>query len=149
MRTTILLLVLVASITTVATVSIVPQDAVAQSYYPRVTSTPINDEITLQKTEVILSVPQDNVLPWGFVTGQEHNYVPDYPAIIQFHKDGEAVHFAQVDINNDGSYEYKFRALSVDLQTGYITHVFEGDYVVSIFTVVPNTTTSTLHDETI
>lgn len=141
MRTTIMLLTIVTSVAALSAVYDVSDDAMAQpSYYPSVTSTQINDEISIQKTDVILSVPLDNALPWGFVTGQApDNYIPDYPVIIQFYKDAEPVHFAQVDIN-DGSYEYKFRALSVDHQTGQTTHVFEGDYTVSIFVVISNTT---------
>ena len=117
-----------------------PGDALAQPAHPSVTTTHINDEISVQKTTVVLSVPPDNTLPWGFVTGQASEHVSGYPVIIQFHQNGEAVHVAQVDANDDGSYEYRFRVLSVDLETGDTTHVFEGDYAVSIFKVVPSTT---------
>ena len=132
-----LIAVAVASVAAIGAASLVPDDAMAQ---PSVTITPINDEISMQTTNVVLNVPSDNKLPWGFVTGNAAEHMPDYPVVIQFYQDGERVHVAQVDANADGSYEYKFRVLSVDLQTGHTTHVFEGEYDVSIFRVVPNTT---------
>lgn len=132
--TTIALFAVVA--VSLAAMGLASNDALAQ---PSVTTTYINDHISIQKTEVTLSVPLDNTLPWGFVTGQPSESVPNYPVIIQFHQNGEAVHFAQVETNDDGSYEYRFRVLSVDLETGKTTHVFGGDYDVSIFKVVPST----------
>ena len=59
-----------------------------------------------------------------------------YPVIIQFFKGEEPVHFAQVDVKGDGSYEYKFRVRSVD--DGKVTNIFEGDYEVRIFKVINN-----------
>lgn len=138
MGRSIMLFAIVASIAAVGAVSVTaPGDAMAHPYHQGVTTTPINDEISIQKTDVVLSVPSDNALPWGFVTGQASEHVADYPVVIQFYQDGEPVHMAQVDVNEDGSYEYQFRVLSVDLETGHTTHVFEGDYLVSIFKVVP------------
>ena len=51
-----------------------------------------------------------------------------------FYQNGEPIHFAQSDVNDDGSYEYKFRIRSVDGDT--VVDVFEGDYVVKIFKTV-------------
>lgn len=127
--------------------SSLPVDAFAspsQPGHPSVIVTPINDEISVKKTSVVLSVPPDNTLPWGFVTGQSSDYIQGYPVIIQFHQDGLPVHFAQVDANEDGSYEYRFRVLSMDLETGHTTYIFKGQYDVSIFQVVPNTQTGTV-----
>jgi len=73
-------------------------------------------------------------LPWGFVEGKIANPVDGHPVIIQIYKDGEAVHFAQTNVNKDGSYEYKFRVR--DVTNGIVTKVFDGDYTVKIFKVV-------------
>lgn len=145
-RSAIMVFAVAASLVAVGAVSAIPTDAMAatQPYHPSVTMTPINDEISVKKTEVLLSVPADNTLPWGFVTGQASESAPDYPVIIQFHQDGVPVHFAQVDPNSDGSYEYRFRVLSVDLETGYTTHIFNGQYEVSIFQVVPSMSSGTI-----
>ena len=104
-----------------------------------VTITPINEEISLKKTVAIMSVPADNILPWGAVVGGASEYVERYPVIIQFYKGDDPVHFAQVDVKGDGSYEYKFRVRSLDSTTGEFVNVFEGDYTVNIFRVIPNT----------
>ena len=113
-------------------------NAMADEQESNITVTAISDEISVQKTTVVLSVPLDNALPWGFVTGQTSDHISDYPVIIQFHQDGQPVHFAQVDVDDDGSYEYRFRALSVDLETGQTVHIFQGQYDVSIFEVIPS-----------
>ena len=143
MKTTILMLAIVASITMISVVSATTNDAIAQPHYPLVTLTPVNDEISIQQTQVVLSVSPDNLLPWGYVTGYaSSNYVPDHPVVIQFHQNGELVHVAQVDLNDDGSYEYMFRVLSVDHNTGQTTHIFQGEYIVSMYKMVPNTASS-------
>ena len=46
------------------------------------------------------------------------------------------MHVAQVDVEEDGSYEYMFRVRDVDLQTGVATDIFEGDYTIKIFKVI-------------
>ena len=62
-----------------------------------------------------------------------------YPVIIQFYKEGEPVHIAQVDTKGDGSFEYKFRVTNLDQNTGEVTEIFHGEYTVKIFKVIPNT----------
>lgn len=86
-----------------------------------------------------MSVPQENKLPWGTVRGEGSDYVERYPVIIQFYKGEDPVHFAQVDVKGDGSYEYKFRVRNMDISTGEFVNVFEGDYTVKIYKVIPNT----------
>ena len=86
-----------------------------------------------------MSIPQDNKLPWGTVIGAASDYVERYPVIIQMYKGEDPVHFSQVDVRGDGSYEYKFRVRSLDSNTGEVVNVFEGDYTVKIFRVIPNT----------
>ena len=44
------------------------------------------------------------------------------------------MHFAQTDVNEDGSYEYKFRIRNIDGDN--IIKVFEGDYDVKIFKTI-------------
>jgi len=96
---------------------------------------PIDGTIGIEKTVVTLHASSDNTLPWGFVEGKIINHVSDYPVIIQIYdNEGEAVHFAQLNVEEDGTYEYKFRVLSV--QNGKTIKIFEGDYTVNIFKVV-------------
>lgn len=103
-----------------------------------ITITPINEELSLKKTITTMVVPEDNTLPWGFVTGSPSEYVERYPVIIQFfdHAD-DLVHVAQVDVKGDGSYEYKFRVTSID-ENGNVQKAFEGEYTVMIYRVIPN-----------
>ena len=97
--------------------------------------TPLNGEIGIEKTIIQFHASKDNTLPWGFVEGKIANHVSDYPVIIQIYDEaGEAFHFAQTDIEEDGTYEYKFRVRNVD--NGEVINIFEGDYFVKIFKVV-------------
>ncbi len=96
---------------------------------------PINSEIGIEKTILSLSASPDNTLPWGFVEGKIANHVSNYPVIIQIYDDdGHATLFAQTDVEEDGSYEYRFRVRNVD--DGQVINIFEGDYYVKIFKVV-------------
>ena len=99
---------------------------------------PINDEISLKKTVIPMYIPEDNVFPWGSVRGQASENAERYPVIIQIFKGEDPVHFAQVNVKGDGSFEYKFRVRNVDLETGDATNIFEGQYSVNIFRVIPN-----------
>jgi hypothetical protein len=103
------------------------------------TVTPINEEFSLKKTVIPMDIPQDNAFPWGAVRGQASEYAERYPVIIQIFKGEDPVHFAQVDVKGDGSFEYKFRIRNVDADTGIATNIFEGQYTVNIFRVIPNT----------
>jgi hypothetical protein len=102
------------------------------------TITPINSEISIKKTTVPMNIPEDNTFPWGAVRGQASEYAERYPVIIQIFKGEDPVHFAQVDVKGDGSFEYKFRVRNVDNNTGEAVNIFQGDYTVSIFRVIPN-----------
>ena len=90
-----------------------------------------NDGIQLTKTVVSMSISPDNTLPWGFIEGTVDNHAEGYPVIVQIYQDGEPVHFAQTDVNEDGTYEYKFRARNIDGDN--VVNVYEGDYEVKIF----------------
>jgi hypothetical protein len=104
--------------------------------------TPINNSIGLEKTTIQMYISENNKLPWGFVEGKIANHVAGHPVIIQIFDNDEiitgngvgAVHFAQTIVNEDGSYEYKFRVL--DSTNGKMTKIFDGDYTVKIFKVV-------------
>ena len=109
-------------------------NAIAES-----TITPINEEISVKKTVIPMSIPEDNVFPWGSVRGQASEFAERYPVIIQIYKGDDPVHFAQVDVKGDGSFEYKFRVRNVDTNTGEVINIFQGDYTVNIFKVIPNT----------
>ena len=104
-----------------------------------ITVTPINEKVSLEETVTTMYVPEDNKLPWGTVRGGADDVVERYPVIIQFYKGDDPVHFAQVDAKGDGSYEYKFRVRNVDAETGEAINIFEGQYTVKIFKVIPNT----------
>jgi hypothetical protein len=132
-------LLIIASIMTVFVVMIAPNDVIAETDQNNINVRPINDKMSLEVTTVTMSVPENNKLPWGKVWGTSSEVVERYPVIIQFYKENEAIHVAQVDTKGDGSYEYKFRARTVDHNTGESKDIFYGDYTVKIFKVIPNT----------
>jgi hypothetical protein len=102
------------------------------------TTTPINEKISIKKTILTMNIPENNTLPWGIVKGDTSDVVENYPIIIQFYKNDKAIHFAQVDVDGEGLFEYKFRARNVDNITGEAENIFEGEYMVKIFRVVHN-----------
>lgn len=83
-------------------------------------------------------IPEDKTLSWGMVKGGPSDYVERYPVIIQFLKGDEPVHVAQVKVEGDGSYQYKFKIRNTDQNTGDIVEIFEGKYTVKIFKVIHN-----------
>jgi hypothetical protein len=117
----------------------IPNDISAETNQNIITVTPINEKVSLQETVTTMSIPQDNKLPWGAVKGAASDYVEGFPVIIQIYKGEEPIHFSQADVNEDGSYEYKFRIRNLDLNTGEVVNIFERDYTVKIFRVIPNT----------
>ena len=104
------------------------------THEPQTEITPLNGMIGLEKSTVFFHAPDANSLPWGFVEGKIANHVEGYPVIIQIFKNNDAVHFAQINVEKDGAYEYKFRVLNSDNES--TTKIFEGDYSVKIFKVV-------------
>ena len=95
---------------------------------------PLDATIGIEKTTLFFHASRENVLPWGFVEGKIANPVSEYPVIIQMFTNGEATHFAQTNVDEDGTYEYKFRVRSID--NGEIIRSFLGDYTVVIYKVV-------------
>jgi len=100
-----------------------------------VTMTPLGDNLGLKQTTLLLHAPADNEHIWGTVSGTAKNYATDYPVIIQIYNiNGDAVHFAQVDMDESGSFEYLFRVRYVE--DGIGVNIFEGDYHVIVSSVV-------------
>ena len=130
-------LLAMTSIIALLSVMIIPNTADAVTN--EITVTPINEKVSLETTITTLTVPENNTLPWGTVYGSASDVAERYPVIIQFYKGDEAVHVAQIDTKGDGSYEYKFRVRNLDTQTGQFTDIFQGEYTVKIFKVIPNT----------
>ena len=91
-------------------------------------------DISLVQTTISMNIPSDNILPWGFVEGVFENHASGFPVIIQIYQNDEAIHFAQINVEDDGSYEYKFRVRNIDGDK--VINVFEGDYEVRIFKTV-------------
>ena len=105
------------------------------SHQPTSEIIPLNEEIGIEKTVILFHASEENTLPWGFVEGKIANHVSDYPVIIQIYDEGgESFHFAQTEVEEDGSYEYKFRVRNVN--NGQVINIFEGDYFAKIFKVV-------------
>lgn len=130
---------LIAMTSIIAMLGIMAVPNTASAEINQVSVTPINEKVSLETTITTLTVPENNTLPWGTVFGAASDVAERYPVIIQFYKGDEAVHVAQIDTKGDGSYEYKFRVRNLDHQTGQFTDIFEGQYTVKIFKVIPNT----------
>jgi len=113
-------------------ISILPTFAETQTSTTEIT--PIDETLGLEKTVLEMNISSNNELPWGFVEGKIANADTNYPVIIQIYKDDEAFHFAQTSVNEDGSYEYKFRVLNINSEQ--TLKIFDGDYTVKIFKVV-------------
>ncbi len=95
---------------------------------------PLDETRGIERSLISFDAPSDNELPWGFVRGVIPNHVEGYPVIIQIFDGTDPIHFAQTDVNPDGSYEYRFRVLSSD-DTSTV-RIFDGAYTVKIFKVV-------------
>jgi hypothetical protein len=117
-------------------VSVLLLDAPAFAEPSQTTSSRLDDYTSLEKTFTVMNIPENNTLPWGTVNGKINDPTQGHPVIIQFFKsiEDDPVHIAQVGVKGDGSFEYRFRVLSID--EGQTTHFFEGDYIVKIFKVI-------------
>ena len=99
-----------------------------------------SDGIQLTKTTVSMHISPDNTLPWGFIEGTVANHADGFPVIVQIYQNNEPFHFAQTDVNEDGTYEYKFRAKNVNGEN--TINIYEGDYEVRIFKSIQITGTN-------
>src|SRR2546427_782991 len=101
-----------------------------------------DSNVQLEKSITYMHIPTDNKLPFGSVWGKVINGAPGYPVVIQIYQNGKPVHFAQVDVKNDGSYDYYFRIR--DVEGDKVINIFQGDYTVNIFKTVYVTPTPTV-----
>lgn len=108
--------------------------SVAQAQDVTTEHIPLEGSLYVEKTTILMHVSSDNPFPWGHVKGVVQNPAEGYDVVIQMHQNGVPVHLAQVSVQADGSFEYRFRAL--DVTDGEVTRIFEGDYTVTIFKVV-------------
>jgi hypothetical protein len=131
-------LLTVVAVISALTIITIPNTVDAEINQNVVSVKPMNEKVSLETTTTTLIIPENNKLPWGTVYGTASDVAERYPVIIQFYKGNEAIHIAQVDTKGDGSYEYKFRVNDVDHNTGESIKVFEGEYTVKIFKVIPN-----------
>ena len=99
-----------------------------------------NNGVQLTQTNVSMTIPSDNTMSWGFVEGTIENHAEGYPVIVQIYQNDEPVHFAQTNVNEDGTYEYKFRARNLDGNN--VVNVYEGNYEVKIFKSIQITGTN-------
>ena len=83
---------LIASIMTVFGIMTIPGDISAESN--QITVTPIDAEVSLEKTTTTMSVPENNTLPWGTIRGEASDVAERYPIIIQFYQGEDPVHVA-------------------------------------------------------
>lgn len=142
-----------STIVAIMLVSIFLNSSFAENQISQTELLPLNDSIGLEKTTLVMSVPENNHLPWGYVEGKISNPVLEYPVIIQIYDIDDykeldlanfedknlvnelgTVHFAQTDVNDDGTYQHQFRVLGYD--TNGDKNYLEGDYIVKIFKVV-------------
>jgi len=93
-----------------------------------------NNGIQITETVIPMSIPSDNTLPWAYISGIVENQLEDHPVILQIYQNDEPIHFAQTNVNEDGTYEYKFRVKNIDGDKAI--NIFEGDYTVKIFKAV-------------
>lgn len=96
---------------------------------------PRDSETGIVKTTLPFHVPAENEIVWAVIQGSVQNPAAGYPAIIQvFDTNGVAVHLAQAEVDDDGSYRHVLRIR--DARDGVPFNVLEGDYCVVIFKVV-------------
>lgn len=88
----------------------------------------------IEEKQIEMTIPSSNTLPWAFVEGTAYNVIDGNPIIIQIYQDDKPVHFAQVNVKDDGTYQYQFRVR--DVTDNKITNIFEGDYTVKIFKTI-------------
>jgi len=142
-----------STIVAITLVSIFLNSSFAENQISQTELLPLNDSIGLEKTTLVMNVPENNHLPWGYIEGKISNPVLEYPVIIQIYDIDDykefnlanfedknlvneigTIHFAQTAVNDDGTYQYQFRVLGYDVNGD--KNYLEGDYIVKIFKVV-------------
>lgn len=104
--------------------------------YPQTTITKLNDQSSVKTIITTLHIPKNNTFPFGLIKGNIANPTEGYPVILQIFKSLEEgpIHIAQIDLEEDNTFEYSFRILSID--DGITTHHYQGDYLVKIIQVI-------------
>ncbi len=96
---------------------------------------PIDWTIAIEKTILFFHAPEEPSHYWGYVEGKIANHVPGFAVVIEMYNEKESFpRYSQVDVNEDGYYEYKFRVKNV--HDGELVWKMEGDYKITIFKVV-------------
>ena len=96
---------------------------------------PIDETIAIEKTVLFFHAPEEPSHYWGYVEGKIANHVPGFAVVIEMYNEKESFpRYSQVDVNEDGYYEYKFRVKNV--HDGELVWKMEGDYKITIFKVV-------------
>ncbi len=96
---------------------------------------PIDGTIAIEKTILFFNAPEEPSHYWGYVEGKIANHVPGFAVVIEMYNEKESFpRYSQVDVNEDGYYEYKFRVKNV--HDGELVWKMEGDYRITIFKVV-------------
>ena len=96
---------------------------------------PIDETIAIEKTILFFHAPEEPSHYWGYVEGKIANHVPGFAVVIEMYNEKESFpRYSQVDVNEDGYYEYKFRVKNV--HDGELVWKMEGDYRITIFKVV-------------
>ncbi len=104
--------------------------------YPQTTITELNENSIIKTTTAVLSIPENNTHPFGYIQGKVVDAAEGHPVILQIYKSLEEgpIHVAQVELKDDNTFEYSFRILNID--DGITTHLYEGDYFVKVIKVV-------------
>ncbi len=96
---------------------------------------PIDETIAIEKTTLFFHAPEEPSHYWGYVEGKIANHVPGFAVVIQmFNEEENFPRYSQVDVNENGYYEYKFRVKN--FHDGELVWKMEGDYRITIFKVV-------------
>jgi len=102
---------------------------------PSTTIIPLNDKIAIEKTILFFHSPEEPSHYWGYVEGTIANYVPGFAvAIVMFNEEERFPSYGQVDVDENGYYEYRFRVKN--MHDGELVWKMEGDYRITIFKVV-------------
>ena len=102
--------------------------------HQEITINQINDQIALETIVTTMTIPENTDLKWATMKGTVSDPVDWYPVTVQFYKENQPIHFAQVDLLGDNSYNYKFQIRNLD--DGSMLNIFEGEYTVKISAVV-------------
>ena len=91
--------------------------------------------MAIEKTILFFHSPEEPTHYWGYVEGKIANHVPGFAVVIvMFNEEERFPRYGQVDVNENGYYEYRFRVKN--MHDGELVWKMEGDYRITIFKVV-------------